>query len=663
MLPSRFVLFAAIATTLVALWSAEIRADGREAASCLGNDVDDTGVRSDETDPPSRVEVSGRLLDVNGHTEVPRGLFGVHADARLSVERARDWGIDGFRQIHFGPGSGSVAWGKDGKLREPFKSMAVVIDCQGDRYCPALCLTKPDYKEFFRRIGQGYARKCKERGWKGYAEFWNEPYLNWAERSRKNYNPKYYDVSKAADDGPVTIKGWDRPLKYLRWRRLWAQGENGKINHLVPVPKGARPGDTFEHELNLYFTPKGKRTYTVVEKWDVYDPTAVSYWSGKQNYDFYMWMFLPWARAIKDTNPEITVIGGWDFRINAEDWKAWEMLYKPMIDESIEWLDGVAEHHYGSDTRLTTATYEVVVGYAQAEHGKWLHCYNTETAGCVDPAVPGNRHGNATPYGAYNYGLRDIVELIYRSPDKAVARAAHGSLAPGWGGGGDEFRFKLMKDFRGKLVLCNSEDLSIWPVACLNGDRLVVVLFNDHAGEREVSVAVDAPAGTRLGEGRKTWVVPASETGPLEFREARVPASGRSFQGRMRLPEKSGVKLSFPLAGPPAGKPEVLRRQFFARGILQKIRPDRPVTLEVAVEPTLLGRAEAAQLKVVLEDVRGGEGSVRVNGKEVALPDHDWLTEVVIDPQWLEAANTLVFETAGDGYQVDVASLVLDVPQ
>ena len=59
--------------------------------------------------PSTRVVVSGRLLDVNGHTAVPRGLFGVHADTRLSVERAREWGIDAFRQIHFGPGSGSVA--------------------------------------------------------------------------------------------------------------------------------------------------------------------------------------------------------------------------------------------------------------------------------------------------------------------------------------------------------------------------------------------------------------------------------------------------------------------------------------------------------------------------------------------------------------------------
>ncbi len=608
------------------------------------------------------VRITGRLLDVEGHTEVPAGLLGLHADTKLSTERARDWGVEAFRQIHFVPGSGSIVWGKDGQLREPFRSMPVVIDCQGDRFYPALVLTRPDYEDYFTRIGRDYARKCKDLGWHGYAEFWNEPYLNWAERSRKNYDPKFYDVSKAVEGGPVTIKGWDRPLKYLRWRRLWARGEDGKINYLVPVPEGAKPGDTFEHELRLYFAPKGKRTYTVVEKWDVYDPTAVSFWSGKQNYDFYLWMFRPWARAIKETNPDITVIGGWDFALTAGNWASWRLLYKPLIDDAIEYLDGITEHHYGSNTRVNAASYEVAVGYALAEHGKRLHCYNTETAGCVDPAVPGNRHGNATPYGAYNYGLRDIVELVYRSPDKAVSRIAHGSLAPGWGGGGDEFLFKLLKDLRGRLVHTACEDLDVWPVASLNGDRLVVVVFNDQGEARDVRLAIEAPDGTELRDGRETWVEPVEPKGPLAFHEEAVAASGRRFEATVTLPQKTGAKWVFPLAGKPPSRPQVVRRQTFAKGILNEVQPRKPVTLKVAVDPDRIRAAESAWVKVVLEKVDGDEATVRVNGRAVRVPDHDWLTEVRIDPVLLKADTTLVFETSGDGYRVDVASVVLDGP-
>ena len=83
---------------------------------------------------PSRaatiVEVTGRLMDVNGHTDVPRGLFGVHA-LKLTPELVEDWGIECFRQIHFVPGSGSIAWDRQGRPRAPFKDMPMVIDCQG----------------------------------------------------------------------------------------------------------------------------------------------------------------------------------------------------------------------------------------------------------------------------------------------------------------------------------------------------------------------------------------------------------------------------------------------------------------------------------------------------------------------------------------------------
>jgi len=615
----------------------------------------------------SVVRVSGRPMDVNGQTVIPRGLFGVHADSGLKEEEVTDWGVDCFRQIHYVPGGGSVALDKEGKVKPLFAPLAVVIDCQGDRFFPATCLSNPNYKEYFDKIGRQYAQRCKDANWPGYAEFWNEPYLNWAERSRKNYDPKFYDVSKAADDGPVTIKGWAEPLKYLRWRRLWAADPNtGKINYMVPVPKGAKAGDTITHEFQLYFQPKGAKSYKVVEKWDVYDPTAVSFWSGKQNYDFYMWMFLPWAKAIKEVNPKVTVIAGWDFAINADGWKAWELLYKPMLDDAWQWIDGVTEHHYGSDTRATTAQYEVVTGYSVAAHGKWIRCYNTETAGCVDPAVPGNRHANATPYGAFNYGLRDIVELIWLSPAKAVARTAHGRHAAGWGGGGDGPRFKMFKDLRGRLVHAASDDVDVWPVAALNGDRLVMAIYNDHGADRAVELAVDAPKGTRLGDAVVSWVAPKEEKGELAVHGAKMRLAGQAGSVTCTVPARSGVKVEIPLTGAPPAAAQLLRRQFFAKApaggscVLNKVQAGKPVTLSVKLDAALLAAAEAARVRVVLERARGGEATVKLNGTAVKLPDRDWLSEVPVDAKLLKADNVLVFETSGDGYQLDVASIVLD---
>ena len=53
--------------------------------------------------------------------------------------------------------------------------------------------------------------------------------------------------------------------------------------------------------------------------------------------------------------------------------------------------------------------------------------------------------------------------------------------------------------------------------------------------------------------------------------------------------------------------------------------------------------------QVLLEGVRDGEGTVRVNGSPVKLPDHDWLTEVPIDPKLLEPATTLPTVAPGLG--------------
>jgi hypothetical protein len=621
----------------------------------------DTPRAAPEQGTPIKVEVTGKLLAVNDAIEIPRGLMGLHADAGLTVERATDWGVDGFRAIDHVPGSRMVAVGKNHTLQAPFKDMAVVVDCMGDRYYSALNFLKdPGFTNYFAKIGSNYAQRCKELKWKGHAEFWNEPYLNWAERSRANYDPQFYDQTKAEDGGPVTIKGWSGPLKHLKWRRLWAQDSKGNIDYLTPVPDGAKPGDTFRYRHRLYFKPYEEQTYTVVEKWNVYDPTAPSFWSGKQNFDFYMWMFTPWAMAIKRTNPEVQVVAGWDYPVYCDNWQVWEILYKPTIDAGIQWIDGICEHHYGSNSRADAGSYEVIAGYAMARYGKRIRCYNTETAGCQDPAVPGSMHGQATPYGAYNFGLREVVEMWYRCPDKAVARASHGSLTPGWGGGGDEFFFKILKDVRGRLIETRCEDLDVWPVAATDGTNFTLVMFNDHYRSQPVDLLVFAPAGTAFRSGRKVWVEASEAKGPLAFHEEPFPADNGWLRVNLTLPVRSGVKIVMPLTGIPPARTERVRRQFFAPDFLQSVKPGQPLYTWIKVDPARVRRADRACLKLVLEGVRRGEATVFVNGNKVTIPDHDWITEVPINPRWLRSRTELRFDTRGDGYRVDAASAVIE---
>lgn len=142
------------------------------------------------------VQVTGRLLEVNGHREIPRGLLGLHTDTPLPAERAAEWGVDGYRHIQNKPGACSVAIDEEGKLKPVFQNMPVVVDCQGDRFVPATVLTNSNYADYFRTIGREYAQRCQSLGWRGYVEFWNEPYLNWAERNRRNYDPKFTMLRK-----------------------------------------------------------------------------------------------------------------------------------------------------------------------------------------------------------------------------------------------------------------------------------------------------------------------------------------------------------------------------------------------------------------------------------------------------------------------------------
>ena len=601
------------------------------------------------------VRVTGLPMDVNGHTHVPAGLFGVHA-LKLSPDLIDDWGIECCRRIHFVPGGGPTVPAEKPDLA----GLDMIIDCQGDRYYPAVCLMKPDYEQHFAEMGRRFAQRCKDAAWTGWAEFWNEPYLNWAAKPGVNYDPKFYDLSEAEVGRPMRIKGWEKPLEFLVWdkavRTVHAQGGHTDQNAYLAyayVGRDKQAGETFEF--------RGK-PYRNAEMWWGRDPTQKSYYSGKQNAQFYLWMLRPFAKAVKQTNPAVQVIAGWDFHINSGGWDAWRTLYQPVIDASVQWIDGISEHHYGSNSRMTAATYEVVVAYAMAEHGKWLHCYNTETAGCVDPEVPGGRHGSATPYGAYNYGLRDIVELLYRCPDKAASRTAHGSETPGWGGGGDPFLFRLLKDLRGRLVRTQSTDLDVWPVASLGPGRLVVVLYNDHGRPLSAPLAVDAPPGATFADGRMVWVEPTAPKGPLEMKERPLQARGRSFRAALPLPPKSGVKLVFTLEGTPDLATRWTRRQAFADRILQRVEPGRPVTLNVRVHQKALAGAEAASIRAVFEGLGRGEGRLRINGRTVALPEHEWITDVPIDPRLLKADNSLVFEAVGDGYQVDMAALLLEGP-
>lgn len=631
-----------------------------------------------ETDPV--IEIEGAYLDVNGQTEIPRGLFGTHAFG-LNADNVAELGIECHRQIHYAPGSGCVAIGKEGKIKDLYKNMPVVIDCQGDRYHPASVLTDRNYEARFTEMGRSYAARCRKAGWRGIVEFWNEPYLNWAERSRgstrNNYHPRFYDVSKAKDNGPVTIKGWEKPLEHFRWRRLWPAYEvkvkdkkTGKekivrrIAWSVPLPEGAKPGDTFKGKERWYWTKKVERELTVIEEWHPVDINAIGWWSGPQNRDFYLWMFVPFARAVKAENPDITVIGGWDFDIRAGNWGVWNQLCKPTIAAAIKWMDGITEHHYGLNTRMVPAWYEVACAYAVTRHGKWLKGYNTECGGSLDPAVHGIRDVPADKQAVIKkraaeatYHLRDILDLAYHCPAKAGSRTAHHPQHHK----GTQDAFRFLRDLRGSMLATRSSSLELWPVASVNKDRVVVVLFNDANGDRTVSVNIRAPNGSSLKDGFE-WHLEADDTG-LKIASTPLKAEGASWKGKVTLGRRQTLKWSFPLQGKPEKVPVVSRKQFFSPDLLTWVAPAKAFQTKISLGDTDLKKVRRAYLKLILEGPNDGEARLELNGQTIRLPNRSWTIMLPIDASWLKKENALKFTCSGkkaNGYKVDVASIVTE---
>jgi hypothetical protein len=606
------------------------------------------------------VQVTGKVIDVNGQTEIPLGLFGVHAYG-FTAEQAKQIGIECYRGIHFGPGSGTLHVRK-GKPQPQYADLAVVIDCQGDRYMYPLVLTLGGkHAERFAAMGKAYGENMKNHGLDGYVEFWNEPYLNWASRTHEgrgsSYAAKYYDVSKAVDGGKVTIKGWDEPLEHMRWRKLWAKGEDGKIYYGVKLPEGAEPGDTFTgaSPSDWYWTDRKRQKFTVVEKWSVHDPSTPHWWSGKQNLQFYLWMFLPFAEAVKQANPDVKVVGGWDYGYSHGDWDVFTILYAPMIDASIQWLDGLTDHHYGVNTRAVTGWYEVGTAYAMSKHGKWLRNYNTECAGYLDPAVHGGSAGDKTAFAAATYMTRDIMELLSRCPAKVGSRTTHHPNE------GEFATLRYFKDLRGLMVQSASTDDDIWAIASLDRDRLVVMVFNNRTEDAEFTLNVDAPNNTTFTGGWSEWMEPEGSR-RIDTKVRKFSASGRKLTLPSNLKARHVIKYVLNLRGSADTAPAVARKQYFAReGVLHKL--DKGESVKLTIPAADLGhRRDNARLRIVTTGNTVGAG-LRLNGKTIAMPHRPWTTDISIDGPQLKAVNEVqVTAGATSAFRLCSVSILVDGP-
>lgn len=598
------------------------------------------------------VHVTGQSLSVNGTTQIPVGLFGVHATP-LTEQRQQEWGVEAVRLIQATPDGKPVTPGSRENIPP---NLEQIVECFYDRYRPALMLTDPDdWQDRLTELGRNYGKTAQQTGLTHRVEFWNEPYLNWAAKPGVNYDGRFYDSSNAAVGARMRIRGQEEFTEHLVWRRgLWVlRADNNQPDYVAARyrPNDVGVGETYQWR---------DHTYRVVETWLAQDTTQTHWFSGQQNRLFYERMLAVFGTALKAANPEVQLIGGWGFHIHQDGWEGWHQLYKPLIDNFHHLLDGINEHHYGGDTRVVMADYEIVTAYTDRTYGKRLKFYNTEAGGMLDPERPDTilPRPEGDPLqkaiGAMTYTLRDIIHAIDIAPDKAVARAAHEADR----NGGDEFAFRLLRPLRGELVYCTSPALELWCVASRQDNQLVAVLFNDARQERQFPLQVDAPPGMQLNEARQLSVQPRPDRQGLALVSRDLAVKGSRFSQRLRLPPKSGTTLVFDLEGNPTEGATVTLTQHFAEGMLMPVSPEEPLLVSIALPEAELDRADRARLKVVLPNYSGG-GTVVINGKAIALRQGRWTVRQDIDPAWLRSQTQLTFKASDRPYDLGMVSLEL----
>lgn len=625
------------------------------------------------------VQVDAAPLSVNGQERVPLGLFGVHA-VHLDAELVEELGITTYRTINFVPSGGSKLIGKDGAIDPVYAGLDRFIDCQGDRYYEPLPLRNPDYAAACVRMGRAYGELWRDRltpatGQQGVVQWWNEPYLNWAERTAggrgSTISRKWYDLGTAVAGGPVTIKGWDEPLRYFRWRDRWPvryeektdkEGEVRRkriIGWSVSIPPGVGLGQSFEAAETRYWRDPGTvRTWTVERHWYPEDPTMVSFWSGRQNRDFYLMMFAPWAKALRAANPAVTILAGWDFNYSAGGWSAWVELYRPLLRACPELIDGMTEHHYGVHPTTVQAWYELGTAEGMAFTGRWLRNWNTECQGKLDPAVHG-RSSNAVggtvagrAMAEARYNLADIIGLAARMPAKVGSRTVHNFAGSAFPRCGAAWALRLLRPLRGRLARVAVDDQGCFAVAARpDPETTVLALYNQRAVPLRLECAA---AGARAVTRR--WLTTDGE----ELRIASEEMTVDDGAWAAVLPARRAAVFHID-AVPPAA-PTVHRRQYFiAQGGLLRWGAQAADTLVTTVDlPASAAAAQRAVLRVVLE---GGPATVTLNDAPAIRVDPDLpVHDIAIPPDALRAGdNRLVFDGAGRHLLV-CASLIVEGP-
>jgi hypothetical protein len=656
-----------------------------------------------EEPPTAKVAVSvgKNMLAVNGRDTIPAGVFGAFAI--------------GYSKTPFSPREFRLALVRNlNSLGAADPVSHIQLGCHGERTSTSPRLKK-DWEASMTAAPKGWVDQAKASNQRLYVEFWNEPYLNWANKNRINFNPDFYDKTRVAEGGPVYLPGEDEPLPYLKWtkdydvpmfkwlsRAQWRRSMDSKgVMHPAPhaeptqwnkggqaiwkkgpfPPEDVKDGETFTVKVGT-----NDVTYTAVTPWHVYDETQHAYWSAKGMLKLYCDPALAYGKALKAAEPGAMYFVGWGFRPSEDNWAGWDLVYRDTVDRLIEVADGVHEHDYGGDPLNLPANYEVVQAYSVTKHGKRLQMLNTEQGATVDPQAYTGAVGGveaASDMVRYRWLARKTLHALSACPDKVFGFCQFGGFMSIHAEG---VLWKHLINLRGKLVSATCSDPGVFVVACVDGTdpqnprpdylpqrkELVVAVWNDNIAPREVELSIAAPAGLAFdGEGiaRRVEVETGSTTNHLRIVETPVPKADGVLTRTEKVDPRSLVVITMPVTGDPTA-PQVQRIQHFGKTVVAQVTADKSVSETIDIPADVLKKTKRAWLQFVAQRLGAGEGTATINGKTLPLPsavtpeNNAWIRVLPVDVADLKASNQLQFGVAtkaNAGYVLAMNSIVVEM--
>jgi hypothetical protein len=196
--------------------------------------------------------------------------------------------------------------------------------------------------------------------------------------------------------------------------------------------------------------------------------------------------------------------------------------------------------------------------------------------------------------------------------------------------------------------------------------ELVVAVMNDHPTARRVSLRLAPPVNHEF----RGALVKRSDTA-AKITEERLPGSRQALNYSVELaPRGMAVVTMRLLALPAAVRPvkPVRRTQHFSGAILQTVTVAKPVETPIKIPERDRKRGKRAWLRIVVERLAAGEGTVKVNGKSYALPpaptaeNTPAIVQFAIDPAVLKEDNAVSFHAADGhaGYLLGMASVIVE---